>query len=232
MDSMTSQVWRRLSFPIGFVALIWVIHIVQAVTGLDLKRLGVFPGRVEGLPGILTAPLIHGGWEHLFYNSISFLMLGAVIFWFYPRIALRSIILLYLLSGLGVWVFAEPNSYHIGASGVIYGMVSLVFWSGIFRRNLKSIVLALIILILYSGFFGGIVPGKEGISWESHLLGALAGIALAWIYRKDIEQDEVPPPPMFDEEEEREYFLPRDVFDMTIAQRRSIQEQERGERGH
>lgn len=221
---MYRQVVRKLAFPISFIILIWVIHIFQVIAGIDLGRLGVFPQRFEGLSGILTSPLIHGSWEHLFYNTVSFLFLSAFIFGFYPRIALRSFILLYLLSGLGVWIFAEPNSYHIGASGVVYGMVSLVFWNGLFRRNLKSIVLALIVLVVYSGFFSGIVPGKEGVSWESHLLGGIAGIFLAWVYRKEIEQDEVPPPPVFEEEEEKEYYLPRDVFDMTLEERRRQRE--------
>jgi membrane associated rhomboid family serine protease len=219
MDKDTATFIRRLSFPLSFIGLIWVIHLLQVISGIDLRRLGVFPRFIEGLPGILTSPLIHGSWEHLFYNSISFLILGGVIFLFYPRIALRSIIWLNLLSGLGVWIFAQPGTFHIGASGVVYGMVSLVFWNGIFRRNLKSIVLALVVLVLYAGFFEGIVPGKEGISWESHLLGGVAGIVIAWLYRNDIEEDEVPPPPVEEEEEEKEYFLPRDVFEVKMRER-------------
>ncbi len=219
---MYERILRRISFPIGFVGLIWVIHFIQVFAGIDLRTLGVFPGKIEGLPGILTSPLIHGSWEHLFYNSISFLILGAILFWFYPKIALKSFVWLYVISGLGVWIFAAPYTYHIGASGLVYGMVSLVFWSGIFRRNIKSIVLALIILVLYAGYFGGIVPGREGISWESHLLGALAGIILAWIYKANIEEDEIPVPILEDEdEEEKDYFLPRDTFDVTISERRS-----------
>ena len=214
---MYKLILKRLSFPIGFVLFIWLIHFMQVFLGTDLRTLGVFPGRLEGLPGILTSPLIHGSWDHLFYNSLSFLILGSIIFWFYPKIALRSFVWLYLLSGLGVWLFAQSNSYHIGASGLVYGMVSLVFWNGVFRRNLKSTVLALIILVLYAGYFGGIVPGREGISWESHLLGALAGIGLAWFYKEDIEDDEVPEPPL--EEEEKEFFLRRDAFEMTMAER-------------
>jgi membrane associated rhomboid family serine protease len=150
-------------------------------------------------------------------------MLGAVLFWFYPRIALRSIIWLYLLSGFGIWISGQPNSYHIGASGIVYGMVSLVFWSGVFRRNVKSIVLALIILVMYAGFFEGIVPGKEGISWEGHLSGAIAGILLAFIYRRDVEEDEVVPE-VEEEIEEKHYYLPRDTFDMTMAERRALWE--------
>ena len=219
---MYRQLIRKLNFPIGFVIVITVIQLVQSVFNLDFGRLGVYPRHIEGLPGILTGPLIHGGWEHWFYNSVSLLMLGGVLFGFYPRIALRSFIWIYLLSGLGVWIFAQPFTYHIGASGIVYGMVSLVFWNGIFRRNVKSIVLALIVLVVYAGFFPGIVPGKEGISWESHLLGAFAGIFLAWWYRKEIEEDEVPPPPDEEEEEEaKQYYLPRDTFDMTLEERRN-----------
>lgn len=220
---MQQPLAQKLFIPISFLIVIWLVHLAQASSGIDFGTMGVFPRRVEGLPGILTSPLIHGSWEHLFYNSVSFLMLSAVIFGFYPRIALRSFILLYLLSGLGVWIFAQPNSYHIGASGVVYGMVSLVFWSGLFRRNLKAIVLALIVLVVYAGFFEGIVPGKEGISWESHLVGGIVGIVIAWWYRHEIEQDEVPVISYEEEEEEKEYYLPRDVFDLTMAERRARQ---------
>ena len=219
---MYRQVFRRINFPIYFVMVITVIQLIQSIFRLDFGRLGVFPQHLEGLPAILTAPLIHGSWEHWFYNSVSLLLLGAVLFGFYPRIALRSFIWIYLLSGLGVWIFAQPFTYHIGASGIVYGMVSLVFWNGIFRRNVKSIVLGLIVLVMYGGFFPGIVPGKPGISWESHLLGAFAGIFLAWWYRNEIEEDEVPPPPMDEEEEVKEYYLPRDTFDMTMEERRNI----------
>lgn len=230
MDKVTADFLKRLRIPIGFVCLLWIIQIVHAITGIDFTTLGVFPRRVEGLPGILFTPLIHGSWEHLFSNSVSFLMLSVVLFWFYPRIAMKSIIWLYFLSGLGIWIFAQPNSYHIGASGVVYGMVSLVFWNGIFRRNVKSIILALIILMLYAGLFEGIVPGKEGISWEGHLFGGIAGIILAWFYRKDVEADEIPEPVVEEEEEEKRYFLPRDTFEMTMAQRRALYEQRlRGE---
>ena len=223
MDQETKRFIRKLGFPLGFVGVIFVIHLLQAILNLDLRRLGVFPRELDGLPGILTGPLIHGSWEHLFSNSVSFIMLGAVLFWFYPRIALRSIIWLYLLSGFGIWISGQPFSYHIGASGIVYGMVSLVFWSGVFRRNVKSIVLALIILVMYAGFFEGIVPGKEGISWEGHLSGAIAGILLAFVYRRDVEEDEVVPE-VEEEVEERHYYLPRDTFDMTMAERRALWE--------
>ena len=225
MDKETVLFIRKLSFPLSFVGFIWVIHFLQMVLSIDLVRLGVSPRDVEGLPGILTGPMIHGSWEHLFYNSVSFLILGAIMFWFYPSIALRSIVWMYLLSGLGIWIFGQPHSFHIGASGVVYGMVSFVFWSGIFRRNVKSVVLALIVLVMYAGFFEGIIPGKEGISWEGHLMGGISGILIAWLYRRSIEEDEKEV--IVEEEPEvKQFYLPRDTFDMTMAQRRAMKSEE------
>ncbi len=228
MDKRTAKFLKQIRFPLIFVGLIWVIHLIQVFGGIDFTTLGVYPGHVEGLPGILTSPLIHGSWGHLFFNSLSFLMIGTAVFWFYPRIAFKSVLWLYVLSGLGIWIFGQSNSFHIGASGVIYGMVSLVFWNGIFRRNIKSIILALIILMMYSGFFEGIFPGQEGISWEGHLSGAVAGIILAWFFRKQIEVDEIKIP-IQEEDEEKTYFLPRDTFDMTLAERRALWEQQQNQ---
>ncbi len=223
MDKGTARFLKQISFPLWFVGLIWVIHLIQVFGGIDLRTLGVFPRHWEGLPGILTAPLIHGSWGHLFFNSLSFVMIGTVLFWFYPRIALKSVLFLYVMSGLGIWISGQPDSFHIGASGIIYGMVSLVFWNGVFRRNVKSVILALIILMMYSGLFEGILPGQEGISWEGHLSGAIAGIILAWVFRNQIEVDEIKPPePEYDEE--KTYFLPRDTFDMTMSERLALWE--------
>lgn len=225
MDKGTARFLKQISFPLWFTGLIWVIHLIQVFGGIDLRTLGVFPKHLEGLPGILTSPLIHGSWGHLFFNSLSFVMIGTVLFWFYPRIALKSVLLLYVMSGLGIWIFGQPNSFHIGASGIIYGMVSLVFWNGVFRRNVKSVILALIILMMYSGLFEGLLPGQEGISWEGHLSGAVAGIILAWVFRMQIEVDEIKAPePEYDEE--KTYYLPRDTFDMTMVERRALWERE------
>jgi len=160
---------------------------------------------------------MHGDWAHLISNSAPMAVLGMMLFYFYWKIAWVSYILIYTLCGLAVWLFARGSAVHIGASGVIYGLVAFIFWNGIFRRDLKSIILLLIVTILYSGMMFGILPNQPGISWESHLLGALAGIALAWYYKNDIEEDEVPEPPM--EEEEKEYFLRRDAFEVTMAER-------------
>ena len=131
--------------------------------------------------------------------------------------AVKSFLLIYLLTGLAVWVFAR-SVFHIGASGVVYGLVSFVFWSGVFRRSLKSIVLSLIILVTYSGYFLGVVPGQPGISWESHLYGAVVGILVAYLFKNVLEKDEEPQPEL-EEHIPHDYLLPRDAFERTRAER-------------
>jgi len=128
-------------------------------------------------------------------------------------------LLIYILTGLAVWAFARGNVIHIGASGVVYGLVSFVFWTGIFRRNVKSIMLALIIVFLYSGLFIGVMPNQKGISWESHLFGGLVGILVAFWMKDRREQDEEPEDPWKDEKGADEFFLPRDTFEETLLER-------------
>lgn len=125
-----------------------------------------------------------------------------------------SFISIYLLTGFAVWLFGR-SVYHIGASGVVYGLVAFVFWSGVFRRNLKTIILALIVTLLYSHYFMGIIPTHEGISWESHLMGGLVGILVAFIFKDLIEKDEEKKPDPWANElaDGEQYFLNRDAFE-------------------
>lgn len=202
---------REMTIPIIFLLIIWIVHIFQEASGINLRFLGIHPGHVDGLKGILFSPLLHGSWEHLFANSTSFIILSIAVFWFYPGIAFPSFLLLYVLSGIGTWLIGGRDTWHIGASGILYGMVSMLFWLGVFRRNVRAIILSLLTLMLYAGFFEGIFPGKEGISWEGHLSGAIAGILVAFLFRKKVEEEEVEEEIVFPEEEKK-YFLDRDVF--------------------
>lgn len=197
-------------FPILLIAGLWVIHLVNLV--FPLVFLGISPREMIGLPGILTAPLIHGSFGHLASNSVPLFVLTAMMVYFYRTIAFRAIALIWILTGLAVWLLAKP-AWHIGASGVIYGLVTFIFWSGVFRRSPRSIFLAFIILLLYSGMVLGIIPDEsKPISWESHLYGALAGIFVAFYFRHDKEKEEIPPPIVHDEAPE-DFFLPRDIFE-------------------
>lgn len=215
MSKSTKQLWNIFGTPIIMVAIIWGVFLLDL---LPSYKYGLVPRTSHGLSGILTAPLIHSGLQHIMSNTIPMFVLVSVILFFYKRVALPSFFMIYLLTGFSVWLFARPAS-HIGASGVIYGMVSFVFWSGIFRRNIKSIVLALVITVMYSGLFYGILPNEKGVSWESHLFGGIIGIFTAY-FLKDIrephDEDEYTSIP---EEESTEYLFPKDLFDKTKKER-------------
>lgn len=215
----------QTSIYASFIALlvIWVVHVVATMFNIELGWLGVLPRNLSGLKGIIFAPLVHDDFAHLFYNSMPLMVLVGMISFFYRKVALKSIAMMYILTGLAVWLFAR-EVYHIGASGVVYALVSFVFFTGIFRLNIKSIILALIVTILYSGMVTGIFPNKDGISWESHLFGALVGLYVAYFYKNEIEHDdEGNENPWVRKErfvaEEGEYFLNRNTFDMTKDER-------------
>jgi len=165
------------------VVLLWLIRIAEELSGVNLDKFGLLPHSWLGLTGILTAPLIHGSFAHLISNTLPLLFLGVGLFYFYKNAAMQVFVLLYLVPGIFVWFFGRA-SYHIGASGLIYGLASFTFFSGIIRRDTRSIALALLVAFLYGGMVWGVLPLDPGISWEYHLFGAIWGVILAFVYRK------------------------------------------------
>ncbi len=176
-----------------FLVIFWAIEIFEVIINRNFHNYGILPRNTDYLSGILFSPFLHEGFPHLISNSLPFFILGTAIFFFYPRVSLKAVLLIYILSGLGVWIFARSTNEmgadlkHIGASGVIYGFVGFLFFSGIFRRSVKSILIAFVIAILYGGLIFGVFPTNSGISWEGHLAGAIAGALVAWIFRKSIQ---------------------------------------------
>ncbi|MFA8433156.1 MAG: rhomboid family intramembrane serine protease [Marinifilaceae bacterium] len=175
---------HSLIFPLAFLGLIWLIKIFEWGFELDLTTLGIFPLHLKGLPGILTAPLVHKDFEHLMANSTPFLVLSWGIFYFYRPLAYRIFILSYLMSNVLVWASAR-EAWHIGASGLVYAFASFLFFSGILRRYFRLMALSFTVVFLYGGMFWGIFPILKDVSWEGHLMGGFSGLALAIIYRKD-----------------------------------------------
>lgn len=174
------------SFLVGLIAVmvISIVFFADREFELNLSRFGVYPRDVDGLKGILFYPLIHGSLEHLFNNSVPLLVLLFTLFFFYPTIAFRTVVFIYLFSGVWIWISARQN-FHIGASGVVYGLAAFLFFSGLFRRDNRMIAISLMVAFLYGGMVWGIFPIQERVSWEGHLWGAISGIALAWYYRKE-----------------------------------------------
>lgn len=211
-DSRSGLFMRSVKTVLIILFVLWSIFILQYLLDFPTYQYGgLFPRSVDGLKGILFSPLLHGSFMHLISNSAPLTVLTVMILYFYNKVAFESIVWLYLMTGVMVWLFARPV-YHIGASGVVYAMVSFVFWAGIFVRNIRSIVLSLIVAVLYSGMFLGVLPNEDGISWESHLLGGVVGIFVAYILREKIKKHDPPVDPVW-EEEEKKFFLDRDIFD-------------------
>ncbi len=173
---------ESIFYPILFLLLIWGIKIAENIFNLRLGILGIYPLHLHGLPGIFFSPLIHGDYAHLFANTGPLLVLGTAVFYFYRPLAFRLIFLSWIITGTWVW-FGGREAYHIGASGLIYALASFLFFSGFIRRSIELMAISLVIVFLYGGMIWGIFPLREKISWESHLMGGIAGFVLAVYYK-------------------------------------------------
>ncbi len=174
---------HSLIFPSFFLLILWLIKIIEYEFELDLYYYGIYPLKLKGLIGILTSPLIHGSFNHLIDNSISLFILSVAVFYFYRPIPYKIFFLTYIITGIWVWFGGRP-AYHIGASGIIYGLASFLFFSGIIRKDIRLMAISMLVVFLYGSLIWGIFPLRPSISWESHLWGAIAGVILSIIYRK------------------------------------------------
>ena len=186
MNEDQRKITRSFFFPALLVLLIWLVKLFEITFDIDLTGYGLWPLQWKGLIGIVTAPLLHANLSHLSANSFPLFFLGALLFYFYKPLAWRVFFLIWFLTGLWVWVFARGEAVHIGASGVVYGLAAFLFLSGILRRDNKLMAITLLIAFIYGGLVWGVFPQffpNQPISWESHLMGLLAGTVLAVYYR-------------------------------------------------
>lgn len=168
-----------------FVFLIWLVKVIELLFEIDLSFLGIYPLKVRGLPGIIFSPFIHADMEHLFNNSLPLFLLSVALFYFYSEVALKVFLWTYILTGILVW-FGGREAWHIGASGLVYGLASFLFFSGIIRKYFRLVALSLLVVFLYGEMVWGLFPGiYKNISWESHMLGFFSGIVLAVWFRKE-----------------------------------------------
>jgi len=174
---------RGIYLTLAFILLLWVIKSIEWAEGWDFGYYGILPRNLKGSIGIITGPLIHGDLLHLISNTFPLLILGLGLFYFYHRIALEVFFWIYLATGFWVWVIGR-EAYHIGASGIVYGLMMFIFWGGVLRKNPRSLAVSMIIFFLYGYMIYGLFPGDENVSWESHLMGSIAGIFLAIYFKK------------------------------------------------
>lgn len=177
-----------LRIALVFIGILWTVFIFDQAFGLRLGRFGLRPGSLPGLIGLVTAPLLHGNFQHILSNTLPLLVSLTATLYLYPTAALRAVPLIWLGSGAIAWLIGR-DSLHLGASGLIYGLLAFVFVSGILRRDLRSVAVSLLVGFLYGSMVWGVLPTRPNMSWEMHLAGALTGVLLAILYRR---RDRVP----------------------------------------
>lgn len=207
MSDLQTEIYRKkllLStiIPGIIVFFMWLVKIVEVLFELDFSGGGIYPLNIKGIPGLLLSPFIHDDFRHLFNNSLPLFFLATALFYFYSDSALKILGWTYILSGALVW-FAGRTAWHIGASGVVYGLASFLFFSGIIRRYFRLVALSLLIVFLYGSMVWGMFPDiYKNVSWESHMLGFFSGIVLTIAFRN--EGPQAPVPEWMDEDEEDE----------------------------
>ncbi len=176
-------IWNVISWPLFFVATLWIIESLSIYFNFRLVWLGIIPRTISGIPGIIFSPFIHGNYDHLLSNTLPLLIVGSGLIYFYKEIAKNVLGMIWLFTGFWVWLAARKES-HIGASGLIYGLVCFLFLSGVLRKDTRLLAVSLLVTFLYGSLVWGILPVDQGISWESHLFGSVAGFYCAIYYRK------------------------------------------------
>lgn len=187
MKDEKRKLLKSVTPPALFLLLIWLIKLGEITTDISFSFLGIYPLRGTGLIGIITSPMVHGDLEHLMANSLPLFVLGSSLFYFYREIALKTVLLITLLTGLSVWIGGR-EAYHIGASGVVYGLASFLFFSGIIRKEPRLLAITMLVAFLYGSMVWGIFPElfpERNISYEAHLWGLVSGGLLAFYFKNE-----------------------------------------------
>lgn len=177
------KIFDALLFNVAFLVIIWTLWLIEyAEPGIGIKAWGTRPRSIEGLVGIISTPFLHGSFEHIKGNTLSFLTLSTFLIFFYRSIAFPVLGWLYVASGVVLWLIAGGGN-HIGASGVIYGLAAFLFLSGIVRRDPFLLRVSLAVAFLYGSIVWWVLPIDPQVSWEGHMAGVVVGSVLAVVYR-------------------------------------------------
>lgn len=174
---------------LGFVAVLYVVEIIDTVLGGRLDGNGIRPWTGQGLWGIVFSPLLHGGWGHLIANTVPLLVLGFLMTLSGMSRFIWATVIVWALGGFGTWLIGNLGacpglSNHIGASGLIFGWLAFLLVFGWLSRNIWEIVISVVVLVGYGSYLWGAMPVFNrctGVSWQAHLCGAVAGVIAAYV---------------------------------------------------
>jgi len=164
------------------LSVLWLVHGYAYLFDNKLWLNGINPRQLNGLLGIIFTPVLHGSWSHLAANTAPLVVMVTMIYYGYPKSATKSLMGIWLLSGLLTWLFARDN-IHIGFSGINHGLMFFLFSIGVLRRDHRSIALAMIVFFLYGGMIWSVFPNDPDISFELHLFGSISGVLMAFLFK-------------------------------------------------
>ena len=171
---------KNLETALMAVAILWVVYFLNMALPFDLRSFGIRPRNLQGLWGIGVAPLLHGNLDHLIANSGALFVLLIVALSFSRKLTFSAIAIIILIGGSLVWLLGLGNTIHIGASGIIFGLIGFLMFIGVFRREWVALIVSIAVCLLYGGALLSLLQVRPGISWSSHCFGFLSGVMAAW----------------------------------------------------
>jgi membrane associated rhomboid family serine protease len=183
MDSSSrGRLYTTLFITITYLAICWRLFGAEEIGDISLRKWGLKPRQLDGVIGILSMHFLHGDLKHIAHNTLSFFVLSSFLFFFYREVAIKVFLWILFIGGTLLWFWGRDGN-HIGASLLIYGLASFLFFSGIFRKDENMLRIALVVAFYYGSIVWYVFPVDPNLSWEGHLSGALAGLVFAWYYR-------------------------------------------------
>jgi membrane associated rhomboid family serine protease len=181
----TAKIGGGLKLLALLVGLMWLSEVIDTATHGALDQYGIISREPRGLVGILTAPFLHLGFGHLISNTLPVVTLGAIIAISGAARLFAVTAIVVVIGGLGTWLVSPPNTITIGASGLVFGYASYLILRGLFNRRLGQVLIGIVVIMVWgSALFGGLLP-QDGISWQGHLFGGIAGVLAAWVLSDD-----------------------------------------------
>lgn len=183
------KIRQNLTISATVLAAMWIVFLLDSILPIDLWKFGITPRTLRGLLGLIFSPFLHGSLRHILANSGALFILLTMSLTYSRSLTVDALGVIVLGGGGLVWLFGAPQSVHIGASGVIFGLMGFLLFNGFLRRDIIGILVSILVLFLYGGvILWGFIP-RYGVSWIGHLFGFVSGAGAAWLFRKDSPQE-------------------------------------------